>query len=232
MKEKLIIVGTSTTAHQAYDFVKYHGLYDVVGFAVDREYYKESEFMGMPVYELEKLDEIPGIQDTFLFIAMLWNKLNKDRKDVYYRLKSGGGGYRFANLISPTAVIRGKLKGDNCWIHDYVVIQSDAEIGTNCMIMAHTLIGAYVSLGDHCFCGARSVIGGGASVGSQTFVGINCVVYDETKVGSQCILGACGAIKRNVADRTIVKPQASYMESKSYPEDVIESKLMYKCIIR
>ena len=78
MKEKLIIVGTSTTAHQAYDFVKYHGLYDVVGFAVDREYYKESEFMGMPVYELEKLDEleekevyVPQKKDLTVLLAEL-----------------------------------------------------------------------------------------------------------------------------------------------------------------
>lgn len=230
MKEKLIIIGTSTTACQAYDFVKYHDLYDITGFAVDKLYYEIPEFLGLPVYELDKLEEIPDIKNTFLFVAMLWNRLNADRRDVYNRLKMGGG--RFANLISPTAVNRGRLKGDNCWIHDYVVIKSDAEIGANCMIMAHTLLGAYASLGDHCFCGARSVIGGGASVGNQTFIGINCVVYDETKVGSQCILGACGAIKRNVPNRTIVKPKTSCMETKSYPEDVIESKLMHKCIIR
>ena len=81
--EKLIIVGTSTTGKHVYEFIKYHNLYDIIGFAVNAKYKTRDTFCNLPVYELENLNrECHGIRFK-VFIAMLWNKLNKERKEVY-----------------------------------------------------------------------------------------------------------------------------------------------------
>lgn len=223
--DKLIIVGTSTNARHVYEFVKYYNLYDVVGFAVNEQYKDKETFKGLPVYSLEKLDEEFGKSEVLLYVALLWNRLNADRKELFNSLKKDG--WNFANLISPSAKIRGQINGSNIWIHDDVVIQNDTVINENCAIMAMSLVGANCEISKHCFLGAKSTVGGGTIIGEQTFVGMNCTVFDNTLVGKKCILGACTAVKRNVPDCSVYKTSSNF-EIKQYDESVIEEKLLFK----
>lgn len=227
--KKLIIVGTGPNAKHVYKLVKFYDLFDVIGFAVDEKYITEDTFQGLPVYPLEKIETIVDTNEVLFFVALLWNRLNADRRDLYLRLKARG--LKFANIISPRASIRGTIAGDNCWIHDFVVIQNDTTIGNNVAIMAQTLIGDNATIEDHCFLGAKSTVGGGSVIGEQTFVGINCTVFDDTKVGKKCILGACTSVKRNVPDYSLYKT-SSEIVIKQYGEDVIESKLMFSKNVR
>lgn len=227
--DKLIIIGMSTNARHVYEFVTNYNLFEVVGFAVDEQYKTEDTFYGRPVYSIETLADQIDKDEVKLFIALLWNCLNADRRDLYYRLKAQG--YQFANIISPNAVVRGKIKGDNCWIHDFVVIQNDAEIGNNVAIMAFSLVGARSKIEDHCFLGAKSTVGGNSIIGIQSFVGINCTVFDDTQIGRKCILGACTDIKRNIPDYSRVKTSITY-EIKQYDSDTIEEKLVFAKNVR
>ena len=222
MKEKLIIVGVGATACRIYRFVKMYDLYDVIGFAVDKKYIKENVFMNLPVYELENIQEIANQNKALLFVSIFWNNLNKDRRMLYERLKSKG--LKFANIISPTAIIRGEIKGDNCWINDYVIIQSDAVVESDVFIMDTAFIGNEARIGNHTFI-ASAKIGGGAIIGEQCFVGINAVVFDDTIVGNRCIVGACVALKRNIPDNTVCKISGDNIILKEYSDDIIESKL-------
>ena len=224
--EKLIIVGLSTNARHAYEFVKYYDLYEIVGFAVNKEYKTENTFKGLPVYTLETLDKHVKKSEVKLFIALLWNRLNADRRYLFETLSAEG--WKFANLISPKASIRGAIKGVNVWIHDNVVIQNDTVIGNNVAIMAFTIIGADSIVGNHCFFGARSTLGGGCCVGEQCFIGMSCVVFDSTMIGKKCILGACTSIKRNVPDFTLCKTSSDDILIRQYSEKEIENKLLYK----
>lgn len=230
MKEKLIIFGCNTTAKQVFDFVKQYNLYEIIGFAVDSQYRKNESFCDLQVYDLEELNTIFDITEIKVFVAILWNRLNADRREVYERLKCKG--FQFANLVSPLAVVRGKILGDNCWIHDYAIIQSEAEIGEDCMIMAFSLIGAYAKVASHCFMGTKSTVAGECEIGEQTFIGINCTVFDNTKVGKKCILGACTVVKRNVDDYSIVKTAGDNMIVAHSDSKNIESKLLFAQNIR
>ncbi|MED9904677.1 MAG: acetyltransferase [Lachnospiraceae bacterium] len=230
MKRKLVIIGLSTTASQVYDFVTGYDLFEVVGFAVNREYKTDNKFCGLPVYETETLEEVFDIHEIRIFVALLWNRLNADRRKLYEDMKARG--FTFANLISPSAVIRGNLAGDNCWIHDYVIIQTGAEIMADCMIMAFTLVGAYSKIESHCFLGTKSTVAGGCVIGRQSFVGINCTVFDNTVVGEKCILGACTAVKRNIEDFTVVKTGENSVKTIKISEDDIEGKLLFAKNVR
>lgn len=227
--EKLIIVGTSTNARHVYEFVKDYNLFDIIGFAVNEKYRVSNSFKGLPVYSLETLDTFFDKNEIKLFVAVLWNHLNADRRNIYETLSKEG--WQFANLISPKSSIRGVIKGTNVWVHDNVVIQNDAIIGNNVAIMAFTIIGAESVIEDHCFFGARSTLGGESRIGEQSFIGINCTVFDGTTVGKKCILGACTAIKRNVPDFTLCKTSIEY-QMKQYAEDEIENKLLAGKIVR
>ena len=228
--EKLIIIGISSTARHAYSFIQYHHLFDVIGFAVNKEFLKEDSFCGLPVYPLEQLETALPQKDYSLFIAMLWNHLNADRRKVYEYCSSKG--FHLANLISPLAVIRSEIKGDNCWIHDYVVIQNDTVINSNIAIMQGSLVGANCHIGSHCFLGAHSIIAGGCSIGEQSFIGLNATVFDDTVVGRKCIIGACTAVKRNVSDFSRYSLSSDSIVIKQYGEEEIESKLVFSKNIR
>lgn len=225
MKEDLIIIGTSTNAKHVFAFVQEYNLYNIIGFAVNKEYIQENTFMGYPVYAIEDLDLYIDKRKTKVFVALLWNRLNADRRDLYNKLKSLD--YEFANLISPKASIRGEICGDNCWIHDFVTIQNEAKIDSNVAIMSYALVGSGSVIGEHCFLGAKSTVAGGCRIGKQTFVGINCTVFDGTQVGNKCILGACTAVKRNVPDNSLYKTASDNIVVKQYTSESIEEKLLF-----
>lgn len=223
--EKLVIVGTSSTAIDLYEFITYHKLFEVVGFAVNKEYINADTFCGKPVYPLEELDLYIDKSSTKLFVAILWNKLNSDRRRVYEQLKAEG--YTFANVVSPTAIIQSPLNGDNCWINDYVVIKSNVAIGNNCIVRQYVLVGINAKIHDHCFMGNNSTIAGGCIIGTQSFIGMNATIFDNRSVGEKCIVGACSAIKRNLPDFSVIKIATDSMVIKLYSESEIENKLMF-----
>lgn len=200
-------------------------LYNVIGFAVNKKYIDSATFCGLPVYPLEELSTY-GLGNFRIFISLLWNHLNRDRRNLFEYCEKQG--FSFANLISPHAIIRGSSSiGRNCWIHDFVIIQNNAQIGDNVAIMAYSLIGANTHIGNHCFFGARSLLGGGSSIGEQSFVGLNATIFDGTIIGNKCIIGACTAVKRNMPDCSRYVTSSMDIVIKQYPEDVIESKLIF-----
>jgi UDP-3-O-[3-hydroxymyristoyl] glucosamine N-acyltransferase len=225
MKKNLIIIGISSTAEHIYHFIKEYDLFNIIGFAVDAEYKTFNRFLNEPVFSIEELDSAINKENDFLFVAMLWNRLNADRKFVYNRLKDKG--FKFANIISPTAKIRGILSGDNCWFHDYTIVQHNAEIGSNIAVMAFSLIGANAKIGSHSFLGAKSTVGGKAIVGEQCFIGINSTVFDERVIGNKCIVGADTSVKRDTPNNTSCKIANDSIIIKTYSEDEIEGKLMF-----
>lgn len=228
--KNIIIVGTSTTAERILCFVNQYALYNVLGFAVNRIYKDKDSFCGLPVYCIEELDSIIDKNEDFLFVAMQWNNLNADRKKVYMQLKDQG--YKFANLISPTALINGNIVGENCWITDNVIIDYGTTISDNVYVKTGAFIAENVKIDKHVFIGAKSLIAGESIIGEQSFIGLSAVVFDKVIVGKRCIVGACTALKRNLNDFSTIKTNMENYTIKQYTEDVIESKLQFKKIIR
>lgn len=228
--KNLIIIGTSTTAKHVYHFVKEYNLFNVLAFSVNKQYIVADNFEGLPVYPLEELESFLDKENDLIFVAILWNHLNADRKNVYNNLKQRG--FHFATLISPTAKIRTKKFGDNCWFHDNVIVQNNAKLGSDVIVMADSLIGANCKVGCHCFFGAHSVFAGGSSIGEQSFVGINAVVFDDTYIGKKCIIGSCTAVKRNMPNYSKYTTPSDNIIIKQYNESEIENKLIFSKNVR
>jgi sugar O-acyltransferase (sialic acid O-acetyltransferase NeuD family) len=228
--ENLVFIGISTTAKTLFKFVNDYSLFNVIGFAVDPQYKTMDSYCDHPVFDLTLLHTNINKESDLLFVSLQWNRLNKDRKDLYLRLKSVG--YSFANIISPSAIIHGRIKGDNCWLSDQVIIESNAEIGNNIFIRSKACIGPNTIIDSHCFIGSGSIIAGSATVGEQTFIGINATIFDEVKIGKKSIIGACTKVKRSLPDFSIVKtgPDSEVVIQSS--EDEIESKLLASKNIR
>ena len=88
--KNLIIIGISSTAEHVYHFVREYNLYNIVGFAVNEKYKKQDSFLGKPLYTIENLENIIDKRTDLLFVAMLWNRLNADRRQIYESLKNQG----------------------------------------------------------------------------------------------------------------------------------------------
>ena len=228
--ENIVIVGISTAANNICRFIEKYRAFNILGFAVDSQYKMQDTFLDRPVYELECLHTVVDKTSTFLFVAMQWNHLNGDRRRLYERLKADG--WKFANLISPTAVINGSLNGDNCWISDLVCIDTDAQVGNNVFVKVGAWVGDHAAISDHCFIGAKSTIGGGVKIGEQSFIGLGATVFDDTTIGRKCIVGATTAVKRNLPDFSVYKTSQEMFVTKQYPEDVMENKLQFKKNVR
>ena len=229
-KDNIVIIGIGNTAKIIYNFVCQYNLYEVKGFAVDEKYISSDVFMGLPVFPIEKLSNIIDIKNDYLFCAILWNRLNADRTKMYLRLKSQG--FRFANLISPKAVINGELNGDNCWINDYAKIDYYVSVGSNVFIKSCSFIGDNTIISDHCFVAENTTIGGGVRIGEQSFIGLGTTVFDEVTIGKKCVVGAATALKRNLPNFSVFKTNSDNFIVKSYTEDVIENKLLFSKNIR
>lgn len=219
----LVIIGTSETAERVYKFVIRYNLFNILGFSVDAQYMNVDTFYGKPVWLLERLDEHINKESDLLFVAILWNRLNADRRNLYERLKAKG--YNFANIVSPLASVRGNILGENCWIMDYVVIQEDVNIKENVFIADFVLVGHKSTICSHVFLAPKATILGSCHIGLQTFIGGGAFVFDDTTIGEKCLIGACTMVKRNTKACTVVKTSSgsSFVE-KRYPDDVIEQK--------
>lgn len=223
--KKIVLIGTADTARDVYCFVQDYKLFEVIAFAVDREYKSEDTFCGLPVYCIEDLPSLIDKEEVGLFIPILWNYLNRQRKDIYLRLKSEG--YHFVNIIAPNAIIHsGGTIGDNCWISDGAIINSNATIGNNVIIRPNAVIAHYTKVEDHCYIGASSFVAGKVIIGEQSFIGINATIFDEVEIGRKCLVGACTVVKRSLPDYSQIKTATGNSEIKQYDENSIEEKLV------
>lgn len=230
MNKNLIIIGTGSTAKVVSLFVERYKLFNLLGFAVNKSYIKERTFCGKPVYAIENLDDIIDKENDFLFVAILWNRLNADRKKVYLTLKQAG--YKFANLIAPNAIVKGDLTGDNSWISDFAIVEVGSTIGANCFINSSAFIADNCVISDHCFIAVKSLVAGGCKVGEQSFIGLNATLFDDTVVGKKCIVGACTAVKRNLPDYSKITTSLDSFNIKQYTEEEIEFKLISELNVR
>lgn len=174
------------------------------------------------VFPLEKLDKYIDKDNDYLFVAILWNRLNADRRRMYERVKSMG--YKLANIVSPHSRVRGELQGGNCWICDDVIVQEHVKLGSNIFIMDNAIVGHRSVIEDHSFIGVKATVCGAVHIGEQSYIGANSTIFDEVKIGKKCLIGGATVVKRNIPDCSVVKTPNDTMIIKQYPEDVIESK--------
>lgn len=225
--KNLVIVGISDAADRIARFVERYSLYNIIGCTVNKEYVPEggmAEVGGVnrKVFPLEELDKFIDKENDLLFVAVLWNRLNADRRYLYEKVKSMG--CHFANIISPNAQVRGELLGDNCWICDGVIVQEHVKFGNDIFVMDNAMVGHWTMVSDHVFIAIRATVCGAVDIGEQCYIGANATVFDEVKIGKKCLIGGATVAKRSVPNFSVVKIPSDTMIIKQYPEDLIESK--------
>ena len=79
MSGPLVLVGDSLFAQIAYEYFTHDSPYDVVAFAVEREYRRRDELFGLPVVDFESIAERFPPDEHSAYVALVYTQLNRLR---------------------------------------------------------------------------------------------------------------------------------------------------------
>lgn len=210
MMEKLVIIGAGNWAAEITDFVNRYSLYDIIGYSVDNDYILPN-YLGCPVYPLEKIEDYVDKDTVRLFISISWHQMLSDvRSRKYLELKRKG--FRFANLISPLAIVKCSSIGEGNWIQDAALVAFDTIIGNGNFILSQTMLGHNTIIGNDNALAGRACIGGNCVIGDQNYIGLNATVFNELHIGNKNIIGGGAILKEDISNYTIISAPESFVK--------------------
>ena len=206
--KKLVIIGAGETAEIACEYFSVDSEYDVVGFAVDRQFIKCNTLAGLPVVPLDEVQNQFPPNDYWAFVAASSTKLNRVRSNLY--LQAINKNYRMASYISSKAFVwRNAQIGENCFIFEDNTIQPFVKIGNNVVLWSGNHIGHNSIIKDHCFLSSHVVISGFCDIGEYSFLGVNSTVINNINIGSDCFIGAGALIQKDVPSGSVLQESST-----------------------
>lgn len=204
---KLILIGDSAFAEVAFEYFTHDSPYEVVAFAVEREFLKRPELFGRPVVALEDLPSKYPPEGHSFYAAVVYTQLNRLRTRLYRTAKEMG--YAPASYVSPRAFVWRNVKlGEHCFVFENNVLQPFVSVGDNVVLWSGNHIGHHSKIGENCFVSSHVVVSGFCDVGANCFLGVNATLGNNVTVGPDCLLGAGTVVTKDVPADTIVKGPA------------------------
>jgi sugar O-acyltransferase (sialic acid O-acetyltransferase NeuD family) len=212
--KKLILFGDSAFAEIAYEYFTYDSEYEVAAFTVSKEYLKNETLCGLPVVPFEDVENIYSPLEYEMHIALVYNSLNRVRRQFYFDAKSKG--YTLANYISSKAFVwRNVEVGDNVFIFEDNTIQPFVKIGSNNVFWSGNHIGHHSVIASHNFISSHVVVSGFCNIGDNNFFGVNSTMGNNLNVGSDCLIGSFVHIVKNVPDGSLMRGTPSVIDTKT-----------------
>lgn len=201
---KLVIVGDSAFAEVAYEYFTHDSPYEVVAFAVEREYRRKEDLFGLPVVPFEDLEARFAPASHSFYAALVYTQGNALRRRLYEAAKAKG--YAPASYVSSRAFVwRNVELGEHCFVFENNVVQPFAKLGSNVVLWSGNHIGHHSSIGDHCFVSSHVVVSGFVHVGKSCFLGVNSTFANNLEVGDDCFIAAGALVIGDVPDGEKVK---------------------------
>ena len=208
MKSKrLIVYGIGKFAEYVSYVFNNDSEFEVSGFCIEKNIFKETSHAGLPVTIFEDLHLN---DDQFLFIAVGQNHI---RKRIFDVAKSKG--FRMATYLSSKAIFWPDLKiGQNSFITEGTAIQPFVSIGDN-SIHFGSRIGHHTTVGDHTLL-SNVTLGGNVKIGNETYLGMNSAVKQNVSVAQRNIIGMNVTIEENTLEDSVYSHKGSQKRSLSY----------------
>jgi sugar O-acyltransferase (sialic acid O-acetyltransferase NeuD family) len=196
---KLVLVGDSAFAEIAYEYFTHDSDFDVVAFAVEREYQRRKELFGLPVVAFEEVETRYPPADHWFYAALVYTQGNALRARLYAAAKAKG--YRPASYVSSRAFVwRNVVMGEHCFVFENNVVQPFVELGDDVVLWSGNHIDHHSRIGDHCFVSSQVVVSGFVEIGRSCFLGVNSTFANNLRVGSGCVVGAGALVLGDVGD--------------------------------
>lgn len=202
--KSLIIIGDSAFAQIAYEYFQSDSEYEVQGFAVEAEYLKSKELMGLKVFALECISETFIPEDTYFFVAITYGKLNRTRTRIKCLMESQG--FLAASYISSKSFIASSAKvGDHCFIFEDNTVQSFCEIDSNTVLWSGNHIGHHTKICCNVFISSHVVVSGFCNIGENSFLGVNSTIGNNVHVGNDNWIEPGVVLLNSTEDKVIIK---------------------------
>jgi sugar O-acyltransferase (sialic acid O-acetyltransferase NeuD family) len=197
--KKLVVLGDSAFAEIAYEYFTHDSDFEVVAFAVERDYLRRDELFGLPVVAVEDLERRFDPASHWFYAALVYTQGNALRTRLYEAAKAKG--YRPASYVSSQAFVwRNAELGEHCFIFENNVVQPFVKVGRNVVLWSGNHIGHHSRIGDHCFVSSHVVVSGFVEIGASCFLGVNSTFANNLRVGSRCVVGAGALVLADVGD--------------------------------
>ncbi|WP_165046299.1 acetyltransferase [Adlercreutzia sp. ZJ138] len=196
-KRELLIVGAGEFGQMAAEYFNMDSSWNVVGFAVEREWLGEERCVGLPVVALDDAVQRFPPEKCDVFVAVTYAHMNCERERLCDVVK--GMGYRLANYVSPRAFVgAGAEIEPGSMIMEMSSIQRGARIGCGAVVWPGCTIAHGSSVGDFCWIAPGVTVAGLTVIGSHSFVGVGAAVGDCLKIATRSLIGAGAAVTHNV----------------------------------
>lgn len=196
---KLVIVGAGEFGEIAYEYFTYDSEYEVVAFAVEKEYKTKEILFDLPVIEFEKIAEEYPPEEYETFVAVTYVQLNRARRKLYEKCKKMG--YHCAAYISSHAFVWHNVTvGENTFIFEDNTVQYHVSIGNNVILWSGNHIGHRTVIEDDCWLTSHDVISGFCRIGRGCFIGVNATVGDNVSIAKDIVLGAGALTVKNLEE--------------------------------
>lgn len=193
---EIIIFGNGETALLAYEYFTHDSEYTVVSFVVDEQFITATDINGIPVTAVHDAASKYPPSKYKAFVAVSSTKLNRVRKDTYYRAKELG--YKLVSYVSSRAFVWGNVMiGENCFILENNTIQPFVSISHNVTLWSGNHIGHRSEIEAHCFISSHCVISGFCRIEEGCFLGVNATLEDNTTIAKDNFIGAGALIQKD-----------------------------------
>ncbi len=194
--KKLVVIGLGETAMLAYEYFTHDSDYEVVAFAVDKEFFSSQSQCDLPVITIDNLLSLYPTVEHDVFVAMGSGELNRQRTKMYRKMKALG--YTCASYISSRAFVwKNAQIGENCFILEDNTIQPFTTIGNNVFMWSGNHLGHRSVVQDNCFITSHVVISGFCDIGENSFIGVNATIADKVSIGKDNFVGMGSIINKN-----------------------------------
>lgn len=196
---KLIIIGAGEFGEIAYEYFTLDSEYEVVAFAVEKEYRKIDTLFNLPVIDFENIKEKYPPESYNVFVAVTYVQLNRARKRLYDLCKAKG--YFCASYISSHAFVWHNVEvGENTFIFEDNTVQYHVKIGNNVVMWSGNHIGHRSVIEDDCWLTSHDVISGFCRIGHGSFLGVNATIGDNVIIPYDTVLGAGALTVKNLEE--------------------------------
>ncbi len=204
----VVIFGTGQWAELAHFYFTHDTAHEVVAFTVDRPYFTEPTFKGLPVVPFDDITQHYPPSAAMLFIPISFKRMNHLRADRYHQAKAWG--YQLASYVSSKATTwPGFQCGDNCFILEDNTIQPFVSIGSNVIMWSGNHIGHHSTIMDHVMITSHVVVSGCCVIGEYSFLGVNSTIRDETTVAPETLVGMAVPIQADTKAFELYRTQAT-----------------------
>lgn len=187
--KKVIIIGTTSFSEVIYDALVTEEQAEVVGFSVEKAFYEEDSFLGLPVVPFEELPMYFNMDECFVLVSIGYNSMNKIRERIFGLCEAKK--YKLYTFVSKRALVeKSALFGEGSVVLPFVSVGSNVSVGRGCIIFYNAHITHHIKIGDFCFISTGVNIGGCSTIGKNCFIGMGSVVANNLVVESQTFIGA------------------------------------------